>query len=905
MRSKLRNALLPILALLLAVSLVLAFAPMFARAEDTDTFVLLKDTTMSEGEAVGSNTAAIEDGENGAVTVTGKQKDSRTVLVYDHGYTMGSKLNFTVRNNPDITATGTSDALRPNVYFSMFFAQAEKKDGNFDAADFKHSRTKGNGVSVYMFTNEDLYAGNRVIFNISTFGKRDIVNVDSLYSGLSGSQNDGMIDLGQSFTRDIPLGIEMGTEKVGGVEHFYIVITSNRPERPDSTFKTSIPMDQLVKDEDSQANPYYVGFEYANVNGTERNVNSTVSAIAAEESGLSVTPESIFLKPGQTQPLQIKDLNSDEAVTEVTLTSDNPEVATVENGLVTAVKAGTCKITASAADGRSGEAYVTVANNITLNMNKTDLQVGEFTTLTATTNPSGLSVKWTSSDDEVVTVDGGTLQALKAGTATVTATIVNFESGELELKTTCEITVSAYEKPEDKTEGDYRYLYSDAVIARGNGFAQTDKGVAYNGSIQNGNVYAVIGEGISFDNPVTFDVINKFDANNTTYANQFNRFLGISLVAGNKEERTASDFALGAESGLQINLTSNAEWWAWGGKFMLPYQTGVAGDVKSGQTPENSADKPLSGTDKFGNAFARAFCDGTRIQVKLWKSGEDFFVAFTPVFTEGEVPDGSENMSYPSGSAFDYVGPYTMKFNWADISKGDNEVTWCVAVGAGNTIQAGSAKVDLSVENVNIGVLYGVTLNRVSHQMKAGDTFTLTGTLNPNSYIPNSAVWSSSNEAIVTVENGKLTAKKSGTATVTYTVDGMNATCEITVIGGLTVTEKTKTLKAGESFRIAATVDPASVKATFASGDNRIATVDENGNVTAVKEGTVKIYVRVGSLFSEEVTVTVTAENGNGGNNNEGDRSGCGSQIGYGASVLAGAAMIAGAAFLIKKRKRG
>ena len=110
MRSKLRNALLPILALLLAVSLVLAFAPMFARAEDTDTFVLLKDTTMSEGEAVGSNTAAIENGENGAVTVTGKQKDSRTVLVYDHGYTMGSKLNFTVRNNPDITATGTSDA---------------------------------------------------------------------------------------------------------------------------------------------------------------------------------------------------------------------------------------------------------------------------------------------------------------------------------------------------------------------------------------------------------------------------------------------------------------------------------------------------------------------------------------------------------------------------------------------------------------------------------------------------------------------------------------------------------------------------------------------------------------------------------------------------------------------------
>lgn len=144
---------------------------------------------------------------------------------------------------------------------------------------------------------------------------------------------------------------------------------------------------------------------------------------------------------------------------------------------------------------------------------------------------------------------------------------------------------------------------------------------------------------------------------------------------------------------------------------MLPYQTGVSGTVEQKQTPENKGD--LTGTDRYGNAFARAFCDGTRIQVKMWKDGDSFFVAFTPVFTEGEVPDGSENMTYPSGSPYDYVGPYTMQFDWAQVSKGINDGTWCIAVGEGNTIAANSAKAELSVENVNVGVLYGVEVSRL------------------------------------------------------------------------------------------------------------------------------------------------------------------------------------------------
>jgi hypothetical protein len=41
--------------------------------------------------------------------------------------------------------------------------------------------------------------------------------------------------------------------------------------------------------------------------------------------------------------------------------------------------------------------------------------------------------------------------------------------------------------------------------------------------------------------------------------------------------------------------------------------------------------------------------------------------------------------------------------------------------------------------------------------------------------------WKSSNTSVVAVKNGKVTAKKQGTATITATANGVNATCEVTV----------------------------------------------------------------------------------------------------------------------------
>ncbi len=898
MRTKTKKIWIAMLALVFCVMTSLALFPAYA-AEDTDKFVLLTDTTMNEeGEPVGSNSVALTEADGG-VTVAGKQQDSRTVAVYDHGFKLGDKVGMTLSVDWDYSGL-SGNALKEQVYFSVFFAQAEKGEGGLNASDFKHMRKDGNGMALRLFTSEDYASNNnRCEINGTTFQK-ELLNTDSAYGPVT---TDDVIDLAWAFVQNQPIELEVGTEKVNGIDQIYITAKTDRSAEVAgriNTLKISAPFSDFIQDEDSTA-PYYFGIEFANVNAAERSVSAQLTDVVVQESGLVLSPESLFLKPQQTKQLTATDSISGDAATIATCVAEDETVVSVtETGLVTALKAGTTKILVTAQDGRKGEAYVTVANNITLNATQKEMTVGEFSNLTATTNPLGLGVVWETSDGEVVSVDRGTLKALKEGTATITARVQNFESGELELKAACEITVKAYEKPQDVHEDGTHYLYSDNVIVGGNGFEKTEKGVSLNGTVQNGAVYTIIGEDIAFEKPVTFDFINKYDVNNTTYANQSNRYLSIAMVSGDADELTAADFTLGAASGLQVNLSTNNEWWGYGLKFMLPYQTGVGGTVNSLQTPENKTEMPLAGTDKFGNAFARAFCDGTRIQVKMWKDADKFYIAFTPVFTEGEVPDGSENMTYPGGSACDYVGPFTISFDWAAVSAGATG-NWNIAIGIGNTIAADSANAELAVENVNIGKLYGVEIDRATHQMKVDTNFRLTGKTNPNSYVAEAAEWKSSDTSVATVDNeGNVTAVSSGKATITYTVDGMSAACEVTVVGGLTVTEKTKTLKVGETYQISATVDPSDVKPTFASGDDRIATVDENGKVTAVKEGEVKIYVRVGSLFSEEIAITVTAQDAE-----PAEKGGCGGAVSAteaaaGAFVLAAA----GAAILLLRKKK-
>ena len=168
-------------------------------------------------------------------------------------------------------------------------------------------------------------------------------------------------------------------------------------------------------------------------------------------SGVTLDPATLNLTitaetPAPTSPLKAIVAPADASDRNVTWTSDDPGIAKVENGTVTAVAPGQTTITATTSDGnRTATCTVTVTRAvtaITLEPTEVPLFAGDSTTLKATVAPEDATNKtlnWTSSDDKIATVDQtGKVTAKAPGTATITAATDG--SG---VTATCKVTVTA------------------------------------------------------------------------------------------------------------------------------------------------------------------------------------------------------------------------------------------------------------------------------------------------------------------------------------------------------------------------------------------------------------------------------------------------------------------------------
>ncbi|MCI6318800.1 MAG: Ig-like domain-containing protein [Rikenellaceae bacterium] len=133
-----------------------------------------------------------------------------------------------------------------------------------------------------------------------------------------------------------------------------------------------------------------------------------------------------------------------------------------------------------------------------------------------------------------------------------------------------------------------------------------------------------------------------------------------------------------------------------------------------------------------------------------------------------------------------------------------------------------------------------------------GETVTLSATVNPSNATYKTVTWSSSDASIATVEDGKVTAIKIGTATITAKAGDKTATCSITVVAtpvtSVTLNKTSASLKVGETVTLSATVNPSDATdktVTWTTSDATVATVS-NGVVTAKKLGTATITAKAG-----------------------------------------------------------
>lgn len=189
------------------------------------------------------------------------------------------------------------------------------------------------------------------------------------------------------------------------------------------------------------------------------------------------------------------------------------------------------------------------------------------------------------------------------------------------------------------------------------------------------------------------------------------------------------------------------------------------------------------------------------------------------------------------------------------------------AVGAGSAvITAKTTNGKTATANVTVSVSpAAISLDKASMTLEKGSSFNLTATVSPADCTDKTVTWSSDKPAVASVDaTGKVTAVAAGAAVITATTsNGKSASANILVIvspASIALDQSFVTLEKGSSVAVTATVGPddcTDKTVTWSSERNSIATVDADGNITAVGAGQTVVTATTANGLTATVSVTV------------------------------------------------
>lgn len=205
-----------------------------------------------------------------------------------------------------------------------------------------------------------------------------------------------------------------------------------------------------------------------------------------------------------------------------------------------------------------------------------------------------------------------------------------------------------------------------------------------------------------------------------------------------------------------------------------------------------------------------------------------------------------------------YLFAITSTGKKASFSSSNSSVASVNTYGKVTAKKAGTATITAKIKNGEASCKVKVskttiTLNKKSIVLQNGYSAKLTATTSTGHEV----TYKSSKSSIASVdEDGVILAKKPGTATITVTADKTSVSCKVTVKQP-TVRLSKSSLSMYRKDKIRLTVKSTS-KSTpkWKTNKKSVATVDQNGNVTAVKNGVAIITVTVDGVSKMcEVTV--------------------------------------------------
>jgi len=168
----------------------------------------------------------------------------------------------------------------------------------------------------------------------------------------------------------------------------------------------------------------------------------------------------------------------------------------------------------------------------------------------------------------------------------------------------------------------------------------------------------------------------------------------------------------------------------------------------------------------------------------------------------------------------------------------------------------------------------GISLNKTSANLLIGKSEQLTAVVTPDDAPNKNVNWLSSNPAVATVDQtGKVLAIAKGSSLISATTEmgKLTATCQITVsvpsdpdpivaVDGITMSESKVSLVKGNSRILSVTITPQNAtnkNVHWSSSDNMVASVDNEGKVTALYPG-VSVITATSEDGNYKTTCTVT-----------------------------------------------
>ena len=589
---------------------------------------------------------------------------------------------------------------------------------------------------------------------------------------------------------------------------------------------------------------------------------------ATAVTGVSLNTTSYSMLTGTTYTLSATVTPETATDKSVTWSSSDANVVTVNNGVVTAVGAGTATVIVTTTDGSktatctfkvTDPVYDAEAIGITTTAPE-NFYVGDAPiTLEAQITPAyttDKTITWSSSAPEVASVvaETGVVTPLAKGTAVITAKTHNDKTATITIVVKQHATQVELDQESISMHVGDNDIQLNATVTPDNA---ENKNVTWESSnesvatVNNGLVKAV-------GNGNATITVKTVDGGHTDTCS-----VSVSTHATSVTINQGDSVEVNENGTLQLTAT------------VLP-ETSSYTTITWESSNENKATVDANGlvtaaANSKGNVTITASCDGKEdnITVNILRPVGSLRLNKS----ETSINVGEEETLV---ATFNPEAPSNPGIIWASNSDAatvdQNGKVTAVKMGTA-TITASSVENNTIVASCVVTVIQpitSITLSASSLTLTEGDVSeVLTYTVEPaeNSFAAEEGAWTSNKESVATVAGGVVTAVAPGQATISFTKAGVSAQCVVTVtkapvpVTGITVTPETAEVEEGKTGTLTAAVAPADAdnkNVVWSSSDDNTATVNE-GVVTGVKAGTVTITAKTeDGNFTATATITVT-----------------------------------------------